>query len=357
MPVRIAMKKHLFGFGSAINAALIQPDQPNAYMEKIKELFNKSVIENHLKWRMWNEENAAQAVRAVDWLNSQGIEVRGHCLVWPAWGFMPGHVSRTDPALLQKQVLDHIDEVSQRFKGKLPEWDVLNEAFMAHDAIDMIGPSAVPSWFHRARANLPDVKLYINDFEILSGGDEGHQNFYYDQIEGLIRQGVPIDGIGMQSHFGDCPTPIPEVLRRLDRFGKLGLAIQPTEFDVGLRDERQQGEYTRDFLTATFSHPSIAGFLMWGFWEGSIYSRSLALYREDWSIKPNGKAYNELVFDEWWTDVKTRTNSRGACTTRGFKGTYAITVGRGPRAREFELLLDKDTSVTIDQDNNVIVSG
>ena len=39
---------------------------------------------------------------------------------------------------------------------------------------------------------------------------------------------------------------------------------------------------------------------MWGFWEGEIYRRERALYRADWSAKPSGTMFEDLVFNEWW---------------------------------------------------------
>jgi len=36
-----------------------------------------------------------------------------------------------------------------------------------------------------------------------------------------------------------------------------------------------------------------------------------ALYREDWSPKPAGEAWEDLVFDHWWTDERGKTDDGG----------------------------------------------
>jgi endo-1,4-beta-xylanase len=79
-------------------------------------------------------------------------------------------------------------------------------------------------------------------------------------------------------------------------------------------------------MTAVFSHPAVEGIVMWGFWEGQHYNPSAALYRRDWSIKPNGQVWENLVFNEWWTDEIGQTNENGFLEARGFLGDYEIEV-------------------------------
>ena len=50
---------------------------------------------------------------------------------------------------------------------------------------------------------------YINDYNILSnnGLDHGHQDSYEKVIQYLVDQHAPLEGIGMQGHFGSQFTP------------------------------------------------------------------------------------------------------------------------------------------------------
>jgi hypothetical protein len=84
-------------------------------------------------------------------------------------------------------------------------------------------------------------------------------------------------------------------------------------------------------MTAIFSHPAVDSFIMWGFWEPRHWRPEAALFRPDWSVKPNGQAYLDLVFDEWWTDETLVTAADGTCAVRGFLGRYEVSAALGER--------------------------
>ena len=50
------------------------------------------------------------------------------------------------------------------------------------------------------------------------------------------------------------------------------------------------------------------------------------MYSHDWTAKPNADAYNDLVFNKWWTNIDGYTDDSGAFTTRGFLGDYEIEI-------------------------------
>ena len=103
--------------------------------------------------------------------------------------------------------------------------------------------------------------------------------------------------------------------------------IKITEFDIAITQEAVQADYTRDFMTMVFSHPSVKGILSWGFWENRHWEPNAAMYTSDWSIKPNGIAYNDLVFNDWWTkDTTLISDANGQVSLNGFLGTYSYTV-------------------------------
>ena len=108
------------------------------------------------------------------------------------------------------------------------------------------------------------------------------------------------------------------------RQSALGLDLLITEFDINTSDEVLQGDYTRDFLTAAFSHPSVSGVLLWGFWENQHWLPNGALFRANWQSKPNAVAWSNLVFNTWTTRTHVQTSTSGKAVARGFKGDYAI---------------------------------
>jgi len=252
--------------------------------------------------------------------------------------------AKNDPQALAKVIIDHIIETTTTFRGRLVDWDVLNEPYTNHDFMDILGRQAMVDWFKAARSGDPKVKLYINDFSILAGDDKAHQDHYAETIQYLIDQGAPLDGIGLQSHFPARVTPMDELLRRPDRFAAFGKELEVTEFDINTPDEGTQADYTRDFMTAVFSHPQVKAFLMWGFWEGAHWRPAGAMLRRDWSPKPNAQVYEDLVFKKWWTNTAGKTDGQGAYTTRGFLGDYDIEVQAGGKTKTVRATLSKGGS-------------
>lgn len=329
--VAVRMKRHAFPFGSAVAAEMLLADTPDArrYQQMVPALFNRVVMENDLKWPQW-EQNPERAKKGVAWLRAKNIEVRGHNLIWPSWRNSPGDLKNLagDKAALGQRVRDHITNEAAAMRGQLVEWDVINEPFDNHDVTDVLGRDSLKEWFRLARAADPKPMLFLNDYPPLDGAAVGnvHLNAFEQNIRFLKEGGAPIGGIGFQGHFGGSLIPPARVVSGLDRFGKFGLPIAITEFDVNTNDEQLQADYLRDFFTAAFSHPAVNSIIMWGFWEGRHWLPDAALYRRDWTLKPNGQAYRDLVFKDWWTNSDGKTSAKGTYTARGFLGDYDVII-------------------------------
>ncbi len=329
--VRVVQKKHAFGWGTAVDATQLLADGPDAdrYCATLLADFNKVVIENHLKWHLWENDRETGA-KAVAWLRERGFPVRGHCLVWPGKENLPKDVLPLleKPDELRARITAHITEQVSAFRGQLAEWDVLNEPFSNTDVQKVLGDSAMIDWFKGAHAADPDAQLFINDYSILETGgrDTAHQDHYFKTIKALLDAGAPVQGIGIQGHFSEDLTAIPRLIAILDRFATFGLPIQITEFDINTYDEPLQADYTRDFLTAMFSHASLMGVVTWGFWEKNHWIPPAAFYRTDWSPRPAGMVWKELTQKTWWTDTEVRTGADGVAKVRGFLGDYEVQV-------------------------------
>jgi endo-1,4-beta-xylanase len=346
--VVVHQTRQAFGFGSAVVAQTLIGKGNERYKELTAELFNTAVFENNLKWQPlagdwgggWTVDVAS---KGVDWLSAHGIQTRGHVLVWPSWRNLPRSVKglEKEPAKLRATVNAHVTELSTAMRGKLVHWDVLNEPFDNHDLMDLFGDDVMLEWFKAARAADPSAKLFINDYAILSGGggDTPHRDHYEKTIKFLIDRGALLDGIGMQGHFGGALTGPEDLLKLLDRYAKLGKQIWISEYDVDLEDEALAGQFTRDFYTTMFSHPAVGGILMWGFWDGAHWRRNAPLYRKDWSLKPAGEAYRDLVLKAWRTEEVAKTDAVGVYKTRAFLGKYALKATSGGRTKSVEVEL------------------
>jgi len=334
--VAVAMRRHAFGWGSAVTVKglLRQDADGDKYRAVIEKYYTRVVFENDLKWHSWdNPAHHADILKATDWLRARGIEVRGHNLIWPSWRNTPKDLQalKDDPEALRQRINRHIADEVAALRGRLVDWDVVNEPYDNHDVTDILGNGELIAWFKLARQNDPDVRLTLNDYAILSAGglDTRHQDHFEKTLRFLKDGGAPITGLGMQSHFGGAPTPPPRMLAILDRFAAIGLDISITEHDIDTSDEQLQADFTRDFLTTVFSHPAVTAVLTWGFWENSHWRPNAAYYRSDWSLTPAGQVWLDLVTKAWWTNAALETAADGTARTRGFLGDYAITVTRG----------------------------
>jgi len=353
--VAVAMRRHAFGFGSAVATDYLvgERDDHQRYRETVRTWFSKVVFESDLKWAPWeNAAGRARTLKALEWLEGQGIVVRGHCLVWPSWKRMPKDVAglKDDADALRRRIADHVRDEVSALRGRIADWDVINEPFWNHDAMDVLGREAMVEWFKTARAADPATVLYLNDQDILAAGgaDAEHQAHYERTVQYLRDQGAPLGGLGMQCHFGGVLTPPERMLALLDRFAAFGLPIQITEFDINIIDRALQADYLRDVLTAAFSHPHVVGVVMWGFWAGRHWKPEAALFDRDWTLRPHGQAWRDLVLGRWWTRAAGPADARGRFVTRGFLGAYDVTVTAAGRTKTVPATLGKDgAAVTV----------
>ena len=330
--VRIRQQAHAFDFGTAASAAMIAGDheQKSKYCEVLLEHFNVAAIENGLKWKSWDKYpgNQPQTLAAMDWLNENNVAVRGHVMVWPGHRYLPEWIKTIEdkPEALAKVIDGHIREIGYAVQGKVRDWDVLNEVFDNPDLTNALGDEAMTHWFEEARKIAPGVDLYYNDYAglVRGGHPTTHKDHFEKTIKYLIANKAPIDGIGIQGHFGSLLTPPERLISELDRWGALGLKVQITEFDVTVPDEQLRSDFARDFLIACFSHEAVDGIVTWGFWEGAHWKPKAALFDNDWNPTAIGKHWIELTKKRWWTDETLTTDDEGKLSLRGFKGTYSI---------------------------------
>jgi GH35 family endo-1,4-beta-xylanase len=355
--VTVEMSRHKFGFGTAIPASVFLSN--TIFRNKVYELFNEVVFENDLKWPQFNPASTLNLRKSLDSLDRRKIAVRGHNVIWPSWKFLPTSLKtlETNPVALRAAIDKHIDEVTLFAKGRLNDWDVINEPYSEKDIMTIFGNEIMADWFKRVRNNDRTVKLYLNDYDILSGGGNNtkKQDSYFNLVKYIDENGAHVDGIGFQGHFGSDLTSLTKVYSIIDRFAALGKEIKITEHDINVTQRQVQADYTRDFMTICFSHEAVKSFLFWGFWANSHWLPEGAMFNSDWTIRPHGEAYKNLVFNEWWTKkTDSLTNAEGKTRLEGFLGTFKYNIKSGDKVRTgtFEINNSKKSGVA----NPVILS-
>ncbi|MGD6802048.1 endo-1,4-beta-xylanase [Rossellomorea aquimaris] len=245
----------------AVGAA-VEPSQLNQIdAEVLKQHFNSIVAENVMKpINIQPEEgkiNFTEADKIVAFAKENDMELRFHTLVWhsqvPDWFFLDKQgkkmVEETDPKqrkinkkLLLKRLETHIKTIVKRYKHDIKSWDVVNEAIddspqnergLRESAwYQITGDEYIKVAFETAnRFAAKDAKLYINDYNTEVTPKRDH---LYNLVKDLLEQGVPIDGVGHQSHIQLGWPSLQETEESINMFADLGLDNQITELDVSL---------------------------------------------------------------------------------------------------------------------------
>jgi endo-1,4-beta-xylanase len=218
----------------------------------------------------------ADADRIVRFATKHAMKVRGHTLVWyreaPDW-VTKGKWTRSQ---LERVLRDHIRTVVGRYRGKVAEWDVVNEALdedgKLRDSVwtRVIGPDYIPLAFEWAHEADPDARLFYNDFDLEFPGPKARAAVAL--VRRLQADGVPIDGVGIQAHELTVRKPTTSDLdTALRSYSDLGLDVAITELDVGVhlpaskKELDDQADVYRNVLDACLDGPGCTSFTTWGF--------------------------------------------------------------------------------------------
>jgi len=368
--IAVQQLSQAFRYGSAITAGgIVGTTADDAqYRSRIESHFNTIVFENDLKWPFWEASNSFPQSRtrnAIRWLEDRQIPMRGHVLVWPSWRNTPADLPNLSPEALRTRIDNRIRNVltDSGVAGKLYHWDVLNEPYDNFDIQGRIdGVSGVPAsqgklgneeairWFELARQTDPNAKLFLNDYNQFESGNVNgvHLSYTYAFLQFLKDRNAPVDGFGFQSHFG-TPQSIEVIDTIVKRYADaFPYIFAVSEFDVNTPDEAIQADFTKDFMTYIFSQKRFEDFLMWGFWERRHWLPRGAMYRADWSSKPNAVVSNNLLFRDWWTDLNGESDDEGKLKARVFKGTHQVTVRIGDTIQVLNVDGTTDKEVQID---------
>ena len=354
--VKVEMTRHAFRWGTAAPASLLADHTDPAalkFQSELKRLFNTVTLENDLKWHDVSAPQQRDIDAAFAWMKTNGIQVRGHNLVWGSFKFLPKTLDGKPATELTNDqwravIARRVAQQAGRYQGQVYAWDVVNEAVNERDLWDKIGWDAFVETFKLARQADPNALLIYNDY-VASGRRGDTQAFDREReiIKMLDEAGAPIGMIGEQAHLGAPLIPMPRILKNLDELAALGHPIEITEFDVGLPDAQVNGDYVRDFLTAAFSHPKVEAIVQWGFWQNAHWRAKdgAGLFARDWTPLPAEKAYEDLVLKQWWTRANGKTAADGNYDVRGFLGDYQVTVTRGAQTQTAIYALSKESPV------------
>lgn len=224
-----------------LGAALSWPSAKadSAYAAAAVREFDSFTPENEMKmsvvWRSPEHFEFAAADAMVDFARANGKEIHGHALVFdkqtPAW--LARYPSAEQVAAAMRK---YIHTTIGRYKDRVREWDVVNEAFDGagryRDSFwhQRLGSGFVELAFQYAREADPTARLYYNEYAAERRGPQ--RDAVYDLVRRLKERGL-VDGVGLQMHTALYEEPSQaELEQTLGMYEALGLDVQITEMDV-----------------------------------------------------------------------------------------------------------------------------
>ncbi|HEY2836421.1 MAG TPA: endo-1,4-beta-xylanase [Rhizomicrobium sp.] len=216
---------------------------------------------------------------------AHGLKMRGHPLVWhwanPKW-LEEAVRTKRDARLLT----DYVARLVRRYRGRIHSYDVVNEALVPPDEgaggwrpcfwLDAFGPAYLDLAFHAAHEADPDVPLIYNDFGCEQGtpANDRFRRNTLDLLDGLLKRGVPVQGLGLQGHLSAFGAKADQRKLRafLDEIEVRKLTVLITELDVddeggpgdiALRDQAVADE-ARRFLDVALDCRATSTVLTWG---------------------------------------------------------------------------------------------
>ena len=273
--------------GAAVQSSFLNDPR---YTDVLDRHFNYVTAEYEMKWdpieRVRGAEDFLGGDAIASYAAGMGMKLKGHALVWH--GAVPGWANGLSNADFRASVERHIRTVADHYRGQVYAWDVVNEAIAddgpgLRDSVfrQKLGDGYIADAFRLAHQVDPQALLFYNDY----GGEDlnAKSDRIYDLVRGLVQQGVPIDGVGLQMHISASnPPDAAAVASNMRRLVSLGLRVNISEMDVQVRDlapavrlDVQKSVY-HSIVAACVAESRCEAVTFWGFTDAHSWLNSPA---------------------------------------------------------------------------------
>jgi len=189
--------------------------------------------------------------------NQSGMPTFGGALLWQNPDFLPDWVKNSN--LTQEQINEIIRLIIQHYPTTTA-WIVVNEPYPGDFFASRFGyPDYIIKAFLAARkyTNRP---LILNDFGIETSGQK-YQNIR-NLVDALIKEGIVVDGIGIQMHINPQNPPSTNAL--VQNFRSWGVPVYITELDCPTENEQLRAEIFRRVIEAALESGVVSQINFWG---------------------------------------------------------------------------------------------
>ncbi len=266
-------------FGAAIALHPLLTDEK--YRQLALNNFNIWTPENEFKAQFIHPSQKTYSFNEADLLVDTAlinkIAVHGHALVFgeanPEWMRQAPDDSK------QAIMVDHVRTLMTHYKGRVSEWDVINEPLSDEDSdyrnggdglrrhlwYKAMGSDYISTALQAARSADPQARLYINDYGLEADGPRWQAMLKL--IDKLQAQGVPLDGIGFEAHIHEASDRVDTkvLTRHFQELAKRGLNARISEIDVFGDDgtDAQADDYAKT-LKVCLAIPNCVAYSTWG---------------------------------------------------------------------------------------------
>ncbi|MFD1176360.1 endo-1,4-beta-xylanase [Paenibacillus puldeungensis] len=309
-----------FLFGAAFeNFELLQ----EADRKLLAKHFNSVTPGNVLKWDTLQRQEGVfdftGADAAVQFAVDNGQQVRGHTLVWhnqtPDWVFRDASGNLVSKDVLFQRMENHIKTVVGRYKDHIYAWDVANEVIDAGQPdglrrslwYQIAGEEYIEKAFIYAHEADPDAVLFINDYNT---HEPAKSQALYNLIQRLQAKGIPIHGVGHQTHMNIDYPSMSEIENSIVKFAALGLKTEITELDIDVYSnssqrydtlpdniaQKQTTRYKQLFDIFKKHSALIDNVTVWGKDDGNTWLRKFPVSRNNWPLLFNERLQSKPAY-------------------------------------------------------------
>jgi endo-1,4-beta-xylanase len=356
-------QKFLFGTQAQGLNPELQSDIQQKYQKALVETFNFATVTPY--WpqveRKPGQVDFQDFDRQIDWLSSHGFAIKIHPLFWPH--FTPSFVP-SDPDQAKLLADRHTELMAAHFT-QFPSVHFL-ENNEAAAAINDPTSNGVINWVRRVGAD--KAVEHQTEIERKAGKRNGSapQIVYNDylqndeelgMLEQLERAGQLPDAIGVQMHMSQGFWPLARVQYIINRLARFHKPIYITEISVISGEarigndapaatdvwpstpdgEEAQAQYVSQLYRLLYSNQNIQGITWWDLSDHNSWQKApRGLLREDMSRKAAYNCVNDLIRNQWRTQISLPTNEDGEIMQRLFLGQHEVSISneRGERARK-----------------------